>query len=645
MQRPTGRRAAFGQESRLEQAPPIRSDEPGSEALPDIARARAQATPLQTLAHVFGYPAFVGQQAEIVDRVIAGGDAFVLAPTGGGKSICYQLPALHRTGTAVVVSPLISLMKDQVDSLLQLGVAAAYLNSSLTPSAAAEVAARLRIGELDLLYVAPERFVAESFQDLLSRAPVALVAVDEAHCVSQWGHDFRPEYVQIGAARERLPDVPFLALTATADDATRRDILTQLRLHHAATFVAGFDRPNIRYLVAEKQGNALAQIVEFLRARPEACGIVYALSRKRVADLAAKLRDAGFDAETYHAGMSSDERTRVQEAFLGDRLRIVVATVAFGMGIDKPDVRFVVHADIPKSIESYYQETGRAGRDGAPAEALLLFGLQDVATARSLIEQGGDPEQRRLDAQKLNAMVGLAESMTCRRRALLGYFGEQLAEDCGNCDVCLDPPEVYDATTDAQMVLSAVARTRERFGAGHVVDVLRGARTERIERLGHHDLPTHGVGADRTKDYWMSVIRQLIHQGFLEQDIANYGVLRLTPLAVPVLRGDEGVELARPIEHKRAAKAAAKRTALPDDVDPELFERLRELRRELAAEQAVPAYVVFHDATLQAMASLKPRSLEELATVSGVGEAKLERYGEAFLAVLLDDRKAPVGDL
>ncbi len=619
----------------MDHAPPRSWETIAGEDSSAPLRAHAQPTPLETLAHVFGYPAFVGQQEGIVEHVIGGGDAFVLAPTGGGKSVCYQLPALHREGTAVVVSPLISLMKDQVDALLQLGVSAAYLNSSLAPEDASAVLRRLRAGELDLLYVAPERFVAESFQDQLTRVPVALVAVDEAHCVSQWGHDFRPEYVQIGAARDRLVGVPFLALTATADEATRRDILARLRLHDSRTFVASFDRPNIRYLVEEKQGNALGQIVAFLRARPEACGIVYALSRKRVADLAAKLRDAGFDAETYHAGMSSEERTRVQDAFLGDRLRIVVATVAFGMGIDKPDVRFVVHADMPKSIESYYQETGRAGRDGAPAEALLLFGLQDVATARSLIEQGSDPEQRRLEVGKLNAMVGLAESLTCRRRALLGYFGEHMDEDCGNCDVCLDPPEVYDATTDAQKVLSTVIRLRERFGVGYVVDVLRGARTERIERLGHDALSTHGIGADRTKDYWMSVIRQLIHQGFLLQDVSDYAVLRLTPAAVPVLRGEVAVELARPVERQRAAKATGKRTALPDDVDPELFERLRELRRELAAEQGVPAYVVFHDATLQAMASLHPRSLDEMATVSGVGEAKLERYGEAFLGVLV----------
>ena len=602
-------------------------------------------TPRETLRAVFGYPEFVGQQAAVVDHMIGGGDAFVIAPTGGGKSICFQLPALHRAGTAIVVSPLISLMKDQVDALLQLGVRAAFLNSSLEPGCAADVVRGLRAGSLDMLYVAPERFVTDEFQELLGQTPVALVAVDEAHCISQWGHDFRPEYVAIGATRERLAGVPFMALTATADDATRRDIIERLHLHEARMFTAGFDRPNIRYIVEEKRGNAVAQLTAFLRERPGASGIVYALSRKRVDDIARRLDEAGFSARAYHAGMTADARTEVQDAFLADQVAIVVATVAFGMGIDKPDVRFVVHADMPRSIESYYQETGRAGRDGAPADALLLFGLGDVATARALIGQGGDADHVRLELHKLSAMVGLAEALTCRRRVLLGYFGETLGDDCGNCDVCLSPPECYDATTDAQMVLSAVYRLGQRFGVTYVIDVLRGADTERIGRLGHDSLPTHGVGAGQSKEYWTSVIRQLIHRGYLFQDVADYSVLRLTASSGPVLRGEERLELARPVERVRADKRKRmKSVSLVGEADTGLFEALRELRRSLAAEQGVPAYVVFHDATLMAMAEARPSDLEGLADISGVGETKLERYGVAFLAAIADHRqRAAIG--
>ncbi len=597
---------------------------------------RRTTTPAATLAEVFGYHEFRPHQAEIIDHVIAGRDAFVLMPTGGGKSLCYQLPALHRDGVTVVVSPLIALMKDQVDALRANGVAAAYLNSSLSAQEARDVLEQLRAGTLDLVYVAPERLVLEGLLGELDRVDVGLFAIDEAHCVSQWGHDFRPDYVGLGAVRDRFAHVPFLALTATADEQTRDDVIRQLRLSGAAVFVTGFDRPNIHYAAAYKT-RPFDQLVSFLADRRGESGIVYALSRRRVDELARKLRAAGFSASAYHAGMDSGARSRVQEEFLGDRLDIVVATVAFGMGIDKPDVRFVVHYDLPKSIEGYYQETGRAGRDGLPAHALLLWSMQDVVTSRGFIESVADDEQRRIESHKLSSMIAFAEALSCRRRALLGYFGEELPEACNNCDVCDSPPDTYDGTVDAQKALSAVYRLRERYGLGYVVDVLRGSSAERILGNGHDTLSVYGIGAEHSKDDWTAIMRQLIHRGYLRVDVGDYSTLKLAGSSRAVLTGDEQVVLALPPAPRPRAEKSDKRSRAPHvalDSEDQLvvFERLRELRRRVAAEQSVPAYVVFGDAALVDMVRRMPCSRDEFLTVNGVGAAKLERYGDAFLA-------------
>jgi len=593
----------------------------------------ATADPLsETLRQVFGLQEFRPLQHEIIERLVAGEDAFVLMPTGGGKSLCYQLPALLRDGVALVVSPLISLMKDQVDALRANGVAAAFYNSALGSDEARQVLARLHAGELDLLYVAPERLMHPAFIDRLREIPLALIAVDEAHCVSQWGHDFRPEYAQLGGLRATFAEVPLIALTATADPHTRADIVNVLGLSHARQFVSSFDRPNIRYTVLEKH-RPMDQLQRFLQTRRDESGIVYALSRKRTEEIATQLELGGLQAAAYHAGLTPDRRQDVQEQFIRDDLKIVVATVAFGMGIDKPDVRFVVHYDLPKHIEGYYQETGRAGRDGLAAEALLLFGAQDVVTARRLIDGNENPEQRRIELHKLQAMIGLAESLTCRRRVLLGYFGEQLDTDCGNCDVCLNPPATFDASVEAQKALSCVYRVGERFGVKHVVDVLRGADTERIRSLGHDRLSTYGIGADRGDAEWASILRQLIHLGLLVQDVANYSVLKLTAAARPVLRGERTLTLARPrIKEKRRKPAKAARDL--EAADQELFEALRELRKRLADAQGVPPYVIFGDATLIQMSRDKPRTEDDMLEINGVGQVKLERYGAEFLDVI-----------
>jgi ATP-dependent DNA helicase RecQ len=587
---------------------------------------------LAALRQKFGLSTFRPQQEDIIDRVSDGGDAFVLMPTGGGKSLCYQLPALLRPGVALVVSPLISLMKDQVDALRAHGIAAAMFNSNLEPAEARQVLAQLHGGELDLLYVAPERMMKPSFLDSLVSVEVALIAIDEAHCVSQWGHDFRPEYAALGDLRDRFPRAPFIALTATADPQTREDIVRVLGMDDAKRFVTGFDRPNIRYTVLEKH-QPQRQLLGFLESREGQSGIVYALSRKRVEEIASLLQGRGFRAAAYHAGLPAAERKSVQERFIRDELDIVAATVAFGMGIDKPDVRFVVHYDMPRHLEGYYQETGRAGRDGLPSEALLLFGAQDAAMARQQMEQVRNEDQRRVEQHKLNAMVGFVESLTCRRRVLLGYLGETRDEDCGNCDVCLDPPQTFDGSLAARKALSCVYRVGQNFGVRHVVDVLRGADNERIRRFGHDRLSTYGIGHEHSQAEWLSFLRQLIHRGYLLQDMAAYSVLRLTPRARAVLRDEETVELARPRIRERAAQKRVASTAAGAD-DPELFEALRGLRRELAETAGVPPYVVFGDAALRDMCRRKPASSEEFLQVNGVGQVKLERFGERFLAVI-----------
>jgi ATP-dependent DNA helicase RecQ len=583
----------------------------------------------QTLENVFGYQTYRPYQSEIIEGLIAGEDAFVLMPTGGGKSLCYQIPALHRPGVALVVSPLISLMKDQVDALLTTGIKAACYNSSLVETEARRVLAQLHANELDLLYVAPERLLSDGFLERLQQVEIALFAIDEAHCVSQWGHDFRPEYIQLGQLRKRFPQVPMIALTATAEKQTRQDILSRLNLQNARQVIAGFDRPNIRYTVIDK-AKPFQQLCAFLTERRDDSGIVYCLSRKRVEEVAERLCTEGYDAAAYHAGLSADDRRQVQERFSRDDLQIVVATVAFGMGIDKPNVRFVVHYDLPKNIESYYQETGRAGRDNLPAEALLLFGYGDIAISRGLIEKSANQEQKRIEIHKLNAMAAFAESGTCRRRALLGYFGETLEKDCGNCDICLQPPERFDATEDARKALSCVYRVGQRFGINHVIDVLRGAKTQRIFDLQHEQLSTYGIGREQGPDHWQHLLRQLIHHGYLEQDIANYSVLKLTEAARPLLRGEAQLTITRP-RVKTARKKRPERKIVGVEYDQELFNLLRKKRKEIADRDGVPPYVVFGDASLAEMAALLPTKEADFLAVNGVGKTKLQRYGQEFM--------------
>ncbi len=592
--------------------------------------------PRKILKTVFGYDDFRGDQAEIVDAVIAGHDALVLMPTGGGKSLCYQIPALARPGVGVVVSPLIALMKDQVDAAAALGIRAAFLNSTLGFRAQQQIEARLLDGELDLLYIAPERLVTERMLELLSRADLALFAIDEAHCVSQWGHDFRPEYQQLSVLHERFPDVPRMALTATADARTRGEIVAQLRLQQARQFIASFDRPNIRYSIHDGP-NPRARLWSFLQQEhPGDAGIVYCLSRAKVESTAEWLAGKGRVALPYHAGMSASQRQLHQERFLREEGVIIVATIAFGMGIDKPDVRFVAHLSLPKSIEAYYQETGRAGRDGEPADAWMAYGLQDVISLRQMVESSTAPDaQKRIMQNKLQAMLGLCELSGCRRQALLGYFGETLEAPCGNCDNCLSPPEVWDGSEAARKALSCVYRTGQRFGVNYVIDVLLGKDDPRIVNNRHDRLSTYGIGADISQNDWRSVFRQLITAGYLRADMDRYGALMLTPESRPLLRGEIKVYFRKQVRPRKAKPVRQKvEVALENAADEKLFELLREERLRLARELGVPPYVVFHDSTLREMAVQQPLTPEGLLQVSGVGQSKLERFGDAFLAVI-----------
>jgi ATP-dependent DNA helicase RecQ len=595
---------------------------------------------LELLHSVFGYASFRGQQQAIVHAVAEGGDALVLMPTGGGKSLCYQIPALLRAGTAIVVSPLIALMQDQVDALREAGVAAAYLNSSLPPEDQREVERRLLAGGLKLLYVAPERLLTPRFLALLEQIDVALFAIDEAHCVSQWGHDFRPEYRELTVLQERFPQIPRIALTATADPRTREEIVERLGLRGARQFVSSFDRPNIRYHVVLKH-NPRTQLMQFLDGHRGEAGIVYALSRKKVEDTAAWLAEAGIEALPYHAGLDARVRAANQQRFLREDGVVMVATVAFGMGIDKPDVRFVAHLDLPRSMEGYYQETGRAGRDGLPAEALMLYGLSDVVTMSQMIAQSDSADERkRIERQKLEGLLAFAEATRCRRELLLGAFGEDYQGPCGQCDNCIEPPKTWDATVPAQKALSAVYRSGQRFGAGHVIDILRGIEGERMRQLGHDHLTTFGIGADMDEKGWRSVFRQLLAAGLLEADAEGYGTLRLTPASRAVLTGGQSVLLredARPVRsarRRRDSQLVTGATLGIEAYEQPLWDALRALRTRLAKQQGVPPYVVFHDATLLAMLRAMPANEDELADVSGVGEAKLKRYGRDFLAVI-----------
>ena len=598
---------------------------------------------LDILQHTFGYEAFRPPQDQIIDTLIQGQDSLVLMPTGGGKSLCYQVPALVREGCGVVISPLIALMQNQVEALRENGVRAAFLNSTLDVSSVYDVEESLKQGDLDLLYIAPERLTQPRTLELLKASRLSLFAIDEAHCVSQWGHDFRPDYIELGLLANEFREVPRIALTATADQRTRAEILTRLGLEDARQFVVGFDRPNIQYRVSLKN-NPRQQLLRFLRDEHTSdAGIVYCLSRKKTEQTAEWLTQQGFTALPYHAGLSASERERHQQRFLAEDGVIVVATIAFGMGIDKPDVRFVAHLDLPKTLEAYYQESGRAGRDGEPANAWMVYGLQDVAKLRQMMEDSEAPEHiRRIEQIKLNAMLGFCEITTCRRQALLAYFDEQAPDQCGNCDNCLSPVDTFDGTEAAQKALSTVYRTGQRFGANHLIDVLLGKSTDKIFQFDHHQLPVYGIGTDLPEDTWKSVFRQLLARGYLRAEAERYGALMLEERCRTLLRGEETIELRRDVVTRTARKLT--KTPLPDDIDVGLWESLRETRRQLAEAQGVPPYVIFHDKTLQAMAAHLPQNLAAFARLPGVGERKLEKYGPTFLAVINDDPQSPQSD-
>lgn len=583
------------------------------------------------LRQVFGYQQFRAGQSDIIDTVTGGRDCLVVMPTGGGKSLCYQIPALMLPGLTVVVSPLISLMKDQVDQLRLLGVEAGYLNSAQTAQEQQKVLEGCHNNRIKLLYVAPERLLMSSFIRQLQQWQPSLLAVDEAHCISQWGHDFRPEYCAIGELRQHLPGVPVIALTATADNTTRSDICSRLCLSDPLIHISSFDRPNIRYTLVEKY-KAFDQLWMFVRGQKGQCGIIYCNSRNKVEDVAARLQKRGLSVAAYHAGLDNSQREWVQDAFLKDNLQVVVATVAFGMGINKSNVRFVAHFDIPRNIESYYQETGRAGRDGVSAEAVLFYDPADMAWLRRCLDEKPAGPQKDIEQHKLNAMGAFAQAQTCRRLVLLNYFGENRQTPCGNCDICLDPPKQYDGLVEAQQALSCIYRAGQRFGLGYIVDVLRGSNNQRIREYGHDKLAVYGIGKDKSQEHWVSVLRQLIHLGLITQNIANYSALQLTESARPVLRGEVPLQLAVPRIQNIKPRQTAR--SYGGNYDKKLFAKLRKLRKSIADEENIPPFVVFNDATLIEMAEQCPVRANDLLLINGVGERKLERFGDAFMALI-----------
>lgn len=598
--------------------------------------------PLSILHEYYGYQAFRGAQAEIIDHVIGGKSAFVLMPTGGGKSLCYQIPALCMDGLTIVVSPLIALMQDQIAALEQMNIKASTINSSMSSEQVAAAYQKIREGSLDMLYVAPERLIMPEFLNLLERCSLALFAIDEAHCVSQWGHDFRPDYAALSLLATRFPHVPRIALTATADAPTRKDIVERLELENGRTFVSGFDRPNIHYTIALRHSSR-QQVWKFIETNhPNDSGIIYCISRKKVDEVAKWLRDKGVNARAYHAGLPSEERAENQRLFLQDERIIMVATIAFGMGIDKPDVRFVIHMNIPKNIEAYYQETGRAGRDGLPANAYMIYGMEDAAMQRQWIENSDAvPEQKRIQHQKLGALLGLCEAPSCRRQVLLNYFDDACAP-CGNCDNCAQPPETFDASVQAQKAISCAYRTGQRFGVTYLIDVLRGAEDERITKFGHDQVSTYGIGKDTTKAEWQNIFRQLVARNFLLPNAENYGSLQITGEGRAFLKAKSTLSMRKDIKtittdrfKSRGDKPAL---SLKNDADQILFESLKAARSDLAQTQNVPAYVIFHDKTLIELAERKPQSLKAMLGITGVGEAKLERYGAALLNVITSHR-------
>lgn len=568
-------------------------------------------------------------QEKVIDAALNQQDTLVLLPTGGGKSLCYQVPALLLPQVTIVVTPLLSLMKDQVDQLVELGIPAAFINSQQTRQQQVQTLNQLQFGEIKILYVSPERLLQMSFLDHIRHAGVGLFAIDEAHCLSHWGHDFRADYLRLGQLKQYFPDVPFMALTATADKATRFDISHQLNLTDPYIHVGSFDRANLRYTIEEKF-KPLSQLLSFLDTQTDACGVVYCSSRARVDDIAEKLKQKGYNAAPYHAGHEHQHRINVQDQFQRDQVQIVVATVAFGMGINKPNIRFVVHYDLPKTIESYYQETGRAGRDGLDAQCLMFFDSGDVPRVRKLISDNQNEDRVKVELQRFNAMVALADGQTCRRQVLLNYFNEPTSTSCGNCDICLDPPQSFDGLILAQQAMSCIYRSGQRFGIGHIIDILRGSQSLRVKDHKHDELSTYGIGKEQTHDYWVSIIRQLIHRGLIEQDISRGSSLVLTEKARPILRGETELQLAVPrLNTKKLFEKSA-----PVNYDKKLFARLKGLRKTLADEHNVPPFVVFSDATLADMADKLPSNQREMLQVSGVGDTKLRRYGDAFLAII-----------